>query len=285
MTNGALEKAYYGVHIDLAAVGVDIRVNDMPLYSDYKSGQLTVEFPCPELIKSGINELTVSGHVPVERDGTKDDAFCPGAYVTARLFYQKNDDAEKDYLIVLKLQANENGVLEQVQDVRKTDQEPVEKRNGDIEMSATYFGKIKAAFPPWAWETGVRVEKNDANFDSLLMAYKQVYDALAANDQPLLRKLYSKRAEEMAIIYHLDGVDAGHEWISTGKDAQNQDLALHDFYTKDLALQIFANGKLARLMNPSGVQPIVYVQKNPRLTHIHKFMFYKNENNQWVMIR
>ena len=145
---------------------------------------------------------------------------------------------------------------------------------------------MRAAFPPWAWETGVRVEKNDANFDSLLMAYKQVYDALAANDQPLLRKLYSKRAEEIAIAYNLDSVDAGHKKISTGKDALNPSLKLLGFLDKNkLHLQVIGHKRLARAVTISGNQPIAYIQENPRLLHIHKFMFYKNENNQWVMIR
>jgi len=284
MTSGAQANSFFGVDLDLVNVGIEVRVNDIAIYEDRKAGQLTVELPCPDAILNGTNSLSVFAKPPKKGKEFLED-YEAGAYVSAKLFRQDNE-AEKQYLATLKLQLNPEGQLVPVKESTLSDREAVYIDLGSKSASFTTYTKMESPFPVWAWQTGTKIENSKETYSSLLKAYREVYDALAANDQPLLRQLYSMRAEEIAIAYYLNSVDAGHEKISTGKDALNPKITLHEFFDKEiLELQIFANGRLARLMTPSGIQPVVYMQKNPTLAHLHKFMFYKNEKNQWVMIR
>ena len=284
MTNYTQADSFFGVDLDLVNVGVEIRVNDIPIYDDSEAGQLTVELPSPESIINGVNVLTVFASRP-ERDEEVVESYELGAYVSAKLFRQDNN-GDKQVLATLNLQLNREGELEPVKESILSDQNPVFVDLGNKAASLAVFAEIKSPFPQWLWQTGSEIENNQETFDSLLKVYREVYDALAAKDQTLLEKLYAKRAEEIAAAYSLNGVAEGHEKISTGKDALNPKLELLEFFEKNQELQIFGNGKLARIIAPdAGVQPIVYLQRNPTLAHIHKFMFYKNEKNQWVMIR
>ena len=51
-----------------------------------------------------------------------------------------------------------------------------------------------------------------------------------------------------------------------------------------LKLDIVANGKLARIVNNTGTQPILYIVKKARITIKYKYLFYKNKQNEWVYI-
>jgi hypothetical protein len=84
--------------------------------------------------------------------------------------------------------------------------------------------------------------------------------------------------------YHLDGVDDGYLKLNLGRDALDQDLELIDFFTDDMNLEIFANGKLARIRNYSGAEPIIFWEEATGTTHMHTFMFMLLGGNQWVLV-
>ncbi|WP_185234264.1 hypothetical protein [Teredinibacter franksiae] len=284
MTSNTQADSFFGVDLDLVNVGIEVRVNDIPIYEDIKAGQLTVELPCPDSIVDGYNSLTVLAKPP-KRGKEILENYEAGAYVNARIFRQDND-GEKQYLAEIDLRLDSAGELAPIEESTLSERTPELVRLGNKVTSFTAFAKIKSPFPSWAWQAGKKIEHNQESFDSLMQAYREVYVALEEKDQARLKTLYTKRAEEIAIAYNLDGVDAGHKKISTGKDALNPSLKLLDFLDKNkLHLQVIGNKRLARAVTISGNQPIAYIQENPRLLHIHKFMFYKNEKNQWVMIR
>lgn len=284
MANSIQANTFFGVDLDLVNVGVEVRVNDIAIYDDSNAGQLTVELPSPDSIVNGLNALTLFVKPPkVDKKFLQE--FEAGAYVSAKFFRQDNN-AEKEYLAILRLELDDKGELEVAKPSVLSEKDPVKVVIDRKTHSVSVFAEIKSPFPEWAWQGGRTIDNNKETYNALLGAYREVYDAMAGNDQPLLKKLYAARAKEAAIAYNLSGVDAGHEKISTGKDVLDPDIELHDFFDKDmLELQIFADGKLARLMTPSGVQPIVFLERNPTLLHLHKFMFYKHKNGQWIMIR
>jgi len=120
-----------------------------------------------------------------------------------------------------------------------------------------------------------------------MMAYKEIYDALASKDKKKLFSLYDTRASEVATAYHLADVNEGHRKISTGQDMNNSDLELYTFWEKNMILDIYANGKLARIIGNTAptIQPIIYLDRDAGLLHKHKFGFYKSVDGKWILIR
>ncbi|SMF15371.1 hypothetical protein SAMN02745866_01000 [Alteromonadaceae bacterium Bs31] len=284
MAGYAQANTFFGVDLDLLNVGVEVRVNDIPIYEDKKSGQLTVELPCPDSIINDINSLSVIAILP-KIGKTYAEDYVPGAYVSAKLFRQEND-GKKEYLTKFVLKLDADGVLSPVDTEVESIQKPMLERIENKAAKFTVYAKIESPFPVWAWQSGLDIEANSENFDGLYLVYKEIHGALASNDQSSLKKLYSQRAKEIATAYNLNDEAAGHEKISTGKDAVNVDLQLLNLVSQSkLELQVFAGGKLARVASSTNVQPIGFIQKGTRIFHLHKYMFYKNEKNQWVMIR
>ncbi len=274
---------FYGVDIDLHNVGVDIRVNDVPVYYDYTKGQLTVELPAPDRIIDGENELSINAFLPY-----KTEKYEEGAYVKATFFKQQTGDktAEKLKLVAITLTIKNDLAIELTENFTEN-----LERTKEINLSAekTILSKISTTidspFPRWAWQDGKTITNSPETFDSLLETYKAIHLSLKSKNLEQLRNFYNARAKETAIAYYLDDEEAGYQKLSVGSDLHNEELKLIDIVTKHMELKIMGNGKLAQISNPLNGQPILYFQTNPRLYHLYKFMFYLNDNNKWIMIR
>jgi len=288
MSNIADAAPYFGVDIDLHNVAVDVRVNDIPVYFESKRGQLTVEVPAPDSIVDGVNILSVSTGFP--HDGADvAPAYDVGAYVSATLFRQ-NGDSAKENLASAIVRFNPDGVefveTQNHLSNEKSTPDVVVSKDGEVLISESV--EIKSPFPRWAWQDGKKIENNQENYDSLIEVYREIHSAMAAKDSGKIEQLYSQRAKETAYAYSLDGEKEGHEKISTGKDMLNDELDLYQFRTdyKEIRLDVFADGKLSRiLVNVRRHEPILFTEPKARLYHFHKFSFYLNNENKWVMIR
>jgi len=287
MTNVALsaesEKIYFGVDIDLHNVAVDIRVNDIPVYFDHTSGQMKVEMPASLFIVNGKNELEINGKLPIRETG-----YAEGAYVQATLFKetQGSEGQQKHNLLMIKLEIFGDEVISTVRDFTVTD-ESIEKSklSEDKSISASAISTFTSPFPRWNWQDGKDIESTESNYLSLVERYRLVHQALKTKNMVDLKALYRKRAIDTAIAYGLNGEDEGYDKLSLGVDMHDSSLELRDLFLNKMELDVIANGKLARIQNVLAGQPILFWEPNTRALHLHKFMFYKNANDEWVMIR
>jgi hypothetical protein len=165
------------------------------------------------------------------------------------------------------------------------------KRHDETEVVVRRSVEIDSPFPRWAWQDGRKIEDNEENLQSLLEKYKHIYDALSSEDLEETKKIYAIAAQEYATAYHHDDPEAGHHIMNTGGKFGNSEWKLGDIYTlvkKDMQFQldIYGNGRLARLLNHRGEEAIiVYLNKEARMTSRQKFGFYKNKDGEWVMVR
>ncbi len=289
MSDTKYKKPYYGIKLDLAQVGVDIRLNDIPIYFDDQKGQLTVDLPAPASIIDGENELKIIAFTPYLDEANKEkmDVFLPGAVVTVELYVQEIDGPanKKEILSSLSIRFNDEHLVEI--------SNPENTHNNSINLStkekaiATQIFNIESSFPRWAWQDGQTITDTKDNFDSLMIAYKEIHDALASKDKKNVFSLYDARASETAIAYHLSDTNEGHRKISTGQDMENNDLELYTFWEKDMVLDIYANGKLARVIGNTepSIQPIIFLDRDSGNLHLHKFGFYKSTDGKWILIR
>jgi len=286
MSNLLNAAPYFGVDIDLHNVAVDIRVNDVPVYFDELRGQTTVEVPAPDSIFDGNNSLSVSTSFTKDFEGVVRSDFEPGAYVSAVLFRQDGKGSKQNLTsILIKLTTDGIDSIETENFITGT------KSNPKLEISARgrvlvkEEVEIKSPFPRWVWQDGKTIENSDDNFNSLMAQYEKIHKALQNQDKKTIFDLYSARAKEVAVAYSLGGETEGHKKISTGMDMVDDKLKLFKLFTDNMRLDIVGNGKLARIVDNEFTQPILFTEPAARLFHFHKFMFYLNKDNQWVMIR
>ena len=282
---------YFGIHLDLAQVGVDVRLNDIPVYYDDQKGQLSVDLPAPEAIINGTNELKIIAFTPFldQSNKQKMDKFLPGSEVTATLYVQEiDDDNSKKTLTSISITFDQQHEVEVIASTHGESEESASiTSSSDKRAIVTRAVKIDSPFPRWAWQDGQTIENSDVNYGELLQAYRDIYDALSSGDTARIFDLYNERANEIAIAYHLNNVSEGHKKISTGEDASNPELELYTFWDKNMVLDIYANGKLARIIGDTAptIQPIIYLDRDAGILHKHKFGFYKNNDDKWIMIR
>ena len=288
MANPKYIKPYYGIKLDLAQIGVDIRLNDIPVYYDNDKGQLTVDLPASGSVIDGNNELSISVFTPFidESHTERMDKLLPGSLVTAELYVQELDDPtnKKETLTILSIKVNSKHIAEVV---NFDENNPINITNSsDNTITATQNVNISSPFPRWKWQDGMTITNTKENFDSLLLAYKEIYAALSEKNKPVLLDLYKLKAKEAAISYHLP-VDDGHKKISTGEDMENPELELYTFWEKDMILDVYANGKLARIIGDTApsIQPIIYLDRSAGILHKHKFGFYKSDQGKWTLAR
>jgi len=253
-----------------------------------KKGELTVEVPAPDKIIDGSNTLSISTGFP--KDGGKvSSPYQEGAYASATLFRQDGDDS-KQKLSSAIIKFGPDGIefveTENHLNNKKSTPDLVMSKGGKVLINESV--EIKSPFPQWAWQDGKNIENTRENYDSLIEAYRDIHSAMESKDVEKLFQLYSQRAIETAAAYSLDDEKQGHEKLSTGKDMVNSALDLYPFRTdyKGIRLNIFGDGRLARIVvDDRRNQPVLFTEPKARLYHFHKFMFYLNKENNWVMIR
>lgn len=286
MSNLLNAAPYFGVDIDLHNVAVDVRVNDIPVYFDELRGQTTVEVPAPDAIVDGENSLSVTTYFTKDFEGVVRSDFEPGAYLSAVLFKQEGK-GDKQNLTSILIKLTPKGI----ESIETENYVTGKKSNPELEISEG--GKVlvkeevevNSPFPRWVWQDGKNIENSEENFNSLMAQYEKIHTTMQNQDQNTIFELYSERAKEIAIAYSLGGEKEGHNKISTGKDMVNSKLKLFKFFTNNMRLDIVGNGKLARIVDNEFTQPILFTEPAARLFHFHKFMFYLNKDDQWVMIR
>ena len=286
MAQTIYKKPYYGIKLNLVDVGVDIRLNDIPIYFDEEKGQLSVDLPAPSSIINGDNELKIIAFLPYIDDENKMEKFSAGSEVNISLYIQEYDDPENKKEILSKISIKFNEKNEAI--LIDTDKNPVKatfKLNNNEKVIATRHISINSNFPKWQWESGQKILDNEENYNSLLKAYKEIYTSFKNNDTDKIFKLYANRAKEVTTAYYLSDISEGHNKISTGKDVSDSSLELYDFWTEGMKLDVYADGKMARIINKDTTQPIIFVDREAGAIHTHKFGFYKNKENKWVMIR
>ncbi|RDH83849.1 MAG: hypothetical protein DIZ80_06860 [endosymbiont of Galathealinum brachiosum] len=289
MTKTKYKKPYYGIKLDLAQVGVDIRLNDIPVYYDDEKGQLTVDLPAPSSVINGKNTLKIIAFPPYIDDENKMDKFLPDSVVTATLYVQEIDDPDNNKEIItsisIKFSDNSTAEIINTNETEYNEDQVVLLQNTTRETVVSRSVEFESGFPDWEWQDGKNIENNSDNFNSLMNTYKNIHTIFTDKNQSEVFNIYDIRAKEIATAYHLADPKEGHLKISTGSDMNDPSLALHEFWTEGMKLEIIANGKMARITDTDKDQPILFIDKESGTLHLHKFSFYKSNNDEWIMIR
>ncbi len=293
------KKPEFTLALTITGVGVDIRLNDISIERDDFGGHSIMSYDVNQSVIAGINELKVIAYPFFSQDGEQTNSYHDEAEVKAALYVNEQGDGEnKEMLSQIHLRpglfldqaASDSYQIEGMDDVvldSKT--QPLSFPNFSFKHQIVATRKslpVQSSYPHWAWQDGQSIEDTPENYDSLLAVYREIYEAFENKDSEKLLELHTPRSEEYAIAYHLEGgVEAGHQLMNTGERANNPNSELDEFIAKDTILDVYANGQMARIIDIAQYHPILFVHKTRDIIYTMKFGFYKNQNDEWIMIR
>lgn len=283
------EPMYY-LKFSIARAAVDVRLNDIPVLHHDAAGLTSSEKPVPESIIDGEN-LIVINMAPLKDD---DNLFVDGKFADVELIVREKNAPLTEYetLIHIKMDAvTEKDNILAGSDKNQGKGPALLSKFEDDEIVAQRSADIESPFPRWAWQDGVDIEQNKKTFDELFEQYRNVYSTLKSEDMEKIKLLYSEAAKEFSAAYHYDDVSHGHRIMSTGSLVGDNDWTLGNIQNLvdkgiPLNLDVYANGKLARIVDNKGDEIVImYLNRSARMISLQKFGFYKNEDNEWIMIR
>ena len=295
------KKPEFTLVLTITGVGVDIRLNDISIEYEMFSGHSTMTYEVNSSVIAGVNELKVIAFPffgKTRKEGQTKD-YHEEAEVKAALYvHEQGDDDNKTLLSQIYLQpglsldkmASESVVIEGLESV------VLDNINESLAFPNLIINKqvvatrntlpVQDNYPRWAWQDGQIIEDTQENYDSLLVAYREIYEAYKNNDRKKLLELHAPRSAEYAIANYLDGgVDAGHELLNTGERLDDVESELSEFRTTNIKLDVYANNRMARVIDGAQYHPFVFLHKTMNIVHTLKFGFYKNKAGEWVMIR
>lgn len=295
------KKPEFTLELTITGVGVDIRLNDISIEFEKRSGHSTMTYEVNSSIIAGVNELKVITF-PFLRatlaEGQTEE-YHEEAEVKVALYVSELGDSDNKTLLsqihlrpglALDKMASESRVIDGLDDVVLDNKsKPLSFPVITFEQQITATRKtlpVQDNFPRWAWQDGQIIEDTQENYNSLLAAYREIYDAYKNRDREKLLALHAPRSAEYAIAFYLDGgVEAGHKFLSTGEMLDDTESRLYEFHTETTKLDVFASGRMARIIDAALYHPVVFVHKTMDIVHTMKFGFYKNKAGKWIMIR
>ncbi len=268
--------------------GAEIRLNDIPVYYHDAEGQTSSQKPIPESIIDGENILTIRSFT-FEEDGYK---YKEGAHVEAIISVGEKGAPLNETTTLLQLKLNPTNLKESLLEntlIEYGDKKAVVLLHHEKETLVERRTHIKSPFPRWAWQDGEIIDDTPKNFNSLMAVYKEIWGALNDGDKARVRELYDPAAQEFASAYHYQDKKHGHRIMNTGGLINDDDWALGDINKVinkiNYHIDIYADGRLGQILDPSNRTPIIYLNKNVKMLNIQKFGFYKNKAGEWIMIR
>ena len=268
-------------------IGAEVRLNDIPVLKNDDEGTTSSQKPVPESIIDGLNTLSIRTF-PLENG-----QYDKNAYIEAKITVNEKNGPLNAAVPVLQLQITPTHDADKLFDgtEEKLGDTPAKLiKHTDTETLAEHSVHIQSPYPRWAWQDGQTIENTEENYNSLLEKYKEIYQALKDEDKEQVFQLYEPAAKEFTAAYNYNDTKHGHRLMNTGGHIGDTNWVIGDinkFLSKrEYKLYIIANGKLAYLGDLQNQRsPIIYLNPNARITSSQKYLFYKNNNGEWVMIR
>ena len=302
------KKVWFTIEFEAQQMGLDIRLNDITVFNIDDTGFTTLELPVNEYLINGDNEISVTVHPLFDDNDEQLDNFVEGTKVEVGLYVREDSDPSgKRRLIDKVLIRPEIAYLD-------SSNEPVARFIGDIKSEnhtsiqitkdahvleypgyGIYKKQVKTSWliknvdtilPRWAWQDGLIISDDPKTYESLLSAYSELHKAFLNKNLDMIKQIAYSRSKELAIAYYLGEPDDGFAYSGLGKDIDHPTIKLYEkLALEDAKLDILANGKLARITDAGHIQPILFIDHETGQPYLNQFLWYKNTNNEWVLIR
>ena len=130
------------------------------------------------------------------------------------------------------------------------------------------------------------IKPSHSEFESLMKAYQHLHELLLTKNKNELEKQLSIKIREYAQYYFTGSIDKARNHVTYDDILADKTAKLIPLWKNNMHLQIFASGKLARIADPDGDSPIVFLLgKDGNTAYVVKLLFMKNQRGEWVVVR
>jgi len=302
------DKPYFSIEFTAKRLGVDIRLNDIPVFNIDNTGFMTLEVPVNEYIISGDNEMKVITFPLFDDEDEQHDNYIQGASIDVALYVRGDDEPTNKRKLISSvsivprnayLEDSEATVATFISDIDENNRSPLKSEKDATILDYPIYGifkkqvvtrwsveNLKSTLPQWKWQHGEQINNNDNTYQSLLKAYASLHKAFLNKDLAAVRKISQQRSKELAVAYFLPDEKAGFEYSALGKDINHPIIKLYEqLYLNNAKFDIIGNGKLARIINAARTHPILFLNYETEQLYKHQFMWYLNKNKEWILIR
>ncbi len=299
------KKPYFSIEFTAKRLGVNIYLNDIPIFNIKNTGFMTLEVPVNEYIINGNNEIKAITFPLFNDDDEQNDEYIDGASIDIGLYIREDDAPTEKKQLISKVSITPNNAYlnsptEQIAifvDSKENSTPISTNKEATILNYPTYgnykkqvvskwnINNLKSSLPHWQWQDGELIKNNEDTYKSLLKAYKELHDAFSRKDLAMVKKISLPRSKEFSSAYYLTNTEAGFERSALGKDIDHPSIKLYEKLATDVStLEVFASGKLARIIDGADIHPILFIDDDSGQFYQHQFKWQKN-NNEWVLIR
>ncbi|MEM9458015.1 MAG: hypothetical protein AAGF11_27805 [Myxococcota bacterium] len=297
--------------IDAGACRFEVRINDVSILASDVARPFDVEFPVSEWIVEGTNQIAALVQPPrvFTEDGEErvdQEHFDPAESALRLTLWVKRNGAPRDERIaittlnfVARDTAPPGRGIESSAAAGRLDSRRRMARDdeaGDVLVSTVTLERddeppfdafmvrdvtMPSPFPRWAWQDGLRIEDDEPTRDALVAELQRVWAQVAARDVAAVEQLQAIKATEYQAAYYLD--DAGKRDALPLVDLMQTDALTLQPLPTDLTLQVFADGRLARLVDDDGDPPLVLVSAEDVGYFVG--LTYCRTDAGWVLVR
>jgi len=286
-------RAFVTLQIEVREAAVDLRINDIPIFSERRPGNVAVELPASHAILDGENRVSLHA-TPLPEE----DAFAECARVQATVFVRevgKPRDTRQmltgiNYHPTAKPQASAKPTPGAPTDpttaLSPGGGEPIERTDagGGAVLLRRAFA-LRAPFPRWAWLAGTRIEPDERTMSSLLDEYMHLQRALDQSDERTVRGMTAVRARELAAAYHLGDEEAGHRKLGILRRLDDRRRKLDKFRRAGMHMEVYGEGRLARIVDEDGDGPIAFlIGSGGEVAEYVKAGYFRDERGRWIMV-
>ena len=301
-----IKKPNFTIEFSAIKVGVEIRINDIPAFTLDNTGFMTLEIPIGEYIINGNNTISVITFPTFDDEDEQSNNYVEGSNIEVAVYVRESGTSKENRQLINKvlitpnnayLKDKNNEAAIYLENTKNNN--PIKISKDDTVLNYPVYGNykkqvvstwtinnIQTTYPLWEWQKGKEIPNSDEIYQALVKSYTELHTAFKNKDLSLIKKISKSRSKELSLAYHLKDEEAGFEYSALGKDIDHPTIKLYEHvYLDDTKFDIFGNGKLARIMDGGQNHPVVFMDKITEQLYQPQFIWYLNQNNEWVLIR
>lgn len=315
MTIELADQPVFKLGIDAGSCRFEVRLNDVPIMASDMALPYDVEFPVSEWIVHGPNRLAAVVEPPpvFDEDGEEVEAlerFDPRqSALRLTLSVKRNGAPSQQRQTVTTMEFAARSGVTRREDVEQAFEGSapggrLDSRRGfvrddtqwDVIVSGVDFEVddepphgvfmrrdigMASPFPQWAWLSGQSIKDDDATRYALLAEYRRVWGLLQARDVAAVERLFSLKATEYRAAYYLDDAQL-RDALPVVDLMQSDELTLQPF-DSDVDLEVFGDGRMARLVDEEGDSPLLLVSAEGVAYYVG--LTYCRIDGRWQLVR
>ncbi len=300
------KKPYYTIYFTAVNLGVEIRLNDIPVTNIENTNKMSLELPASEYIVNGINELKVITFPPFDDEDEQADNYYDFAEITVGLYVREDGSPDSERVLISEAtiypskayQEGSKAIIINPKSLGIDTASPSVQKDAKV-LDYPLYGNYKkqvvstwkttpinSPFPRWEWQDGQTIPDNQETYDSLLKEYHKLFAAYKNKDLASLKAIAQHRSHDIATSYYLENDNTGFEYSAIGKFINHPSAELYkEVRTENTRLVVFANGKMATIQIGGGTEPVFFVDYEDGIIHNIYNKWYKNKNGEWILIR